>query len=134
MIVNSSFCLTFLLSLFQVTSAIDVYGKSTTAIGASVVLKDTAQFQTGFAAKFYDYGISNTASFTNDNWVAGGYSSLEVRTSVSSITAPNFSFNLVVFPPDLYGLTSVRMQNVLIELDGFLKRKYLKLQKLIHCL
>lgn len=134
MIVNSSFCLAFLLSLFQVTAAVDVYGQSTTAIGTSLVLKDTAQVQTGFAAKFYDYDAISTASLYNDNWVANEYASLPVSASVSSITDPNFSFGAVVFAQSLYGVTSVRMQKVLIELEGFFKRKYLKFQNLFYCL
>lgn len=101
----------------------NVWSKSVDGVGASIVMKDDSAITTGFSAKFYDYPWGDFIPFWCDHWVAGGYSTNDIRTTASAVTSPNFSFS--PGNKNLYGLYNIDMTNVLVELKGYFARMYI---------
>lgn len=93
-------------------------------VGVSIQLDDGASITPGFFAKFYDYPLSDFILLSNDDWIAGSYSTKNIRTTASAITSPNFSFESGNYYQMLYGINDVDMTNVLLELKGYFARMF----------
>lgn len=126
MLSNLFLTTTLLLSLVNTTFAQrNVWSKTANGVGGSIILKDNAPKETGFAATFYDYPLLNFIPFWDDSFVAGEYSSNAIRTTANSVTEPNFEFTNNLLSEQIYGLYNMNMLNVLVELKGYYVRMYI---------
>lgn len=113
---------TLLASLLKPTLAQrNVWSQTVEGVGASISLSEGAAVTTGFSAIFYDYPWGNFIPFWSDDWVAGSYSTNDIRTTATGVTSPNFSFDSDSV--NIYDLYNIQIDNVLIELTGYFTRK-----------
>lgn len=121
--------------LVTITTLISTFISSSTAdrntspdiidgVGVSIQLTDGASTTPGFFAKFYDYPLCDFIPLSNNDWIAGSYSTKDIRTTASAVTSPNFFLHSDDYNQALYGLNDVDMANVVLELKGYFARMY----------